>query len=145
MGKYANGARNPTNEGLVEWYALLEFCVLTFAITWGLVLVFFHFPFHFLLRFGPLDFDKPLYRVYWHLCVYAPAISAFVVIARRHGFAAVRAYVRRLLQWKIGIKWYLIVLVGFPAFYAIDRAIFVALGGSSSPYPFHPWYLVIPH
>ncbi len=107
-------------------------------------MAFFLFPFHFLAFFGELGFGRPSFRLYWHLCVYAPAISAFAVIARRHGFAAVRAYVRRILHWKINVKWYLIVLLGFPAFHAIDRAIFVALGGNAPAYPFNPWYLVIP-
>jgi membrane protease YdiL (CAAX protease family) len=143
MNSSPNGIQNPANEGVSEQYALLEFFFLTFAITWGLILLFFRFRFHYLLRFGPLIFDQPFYRLYWHLCVYAPAISALVVITRRHGFAGLRAYIRRMLRWRIGIKWYLIVLVGFPAFYAIDRAIFVAVGGTAPAYPFDPWYLVI--
>ncbi len=144
MNNHLNGTHDLAECRVKEWYALVEFCVLTFAITWGLIFLFFRFRFHFFFRFGPLNFDKPFYRLYWHLCVYAPAISAFLVIARRRGFAAVLAYVRRVLRWKVSVKWYLIVLVGFPAFYAIDRMIFVALGGSTTAYPFHPWYLVFP-
>jgi membrane protease YdiL (CAAX protease family) len=143
MKKHPHGAQNPAIEGVSERYALLEFFALTFIITWGLVLIFFRYPFHFLLRFGPIFLDQPFYRLIWHLCVYAPAISAFIVITRRHGFAGLWSYFRRVLRWKIHIKWYLIVLVGFPIFYAIDKAIFVAVGGSASPYPVDPWYLVI--
>ncbi|RJP69004.1 MAG: CPBP family intramembrane metalloprotease [Candidatus Abyssobacteria bacterium SURF_17] len=139
----------PAVEGLreerkTERNALLEFFALTFLITWGMIFLFFRFPFPFLLRFGEPDVSKPFYRVYWHICVYAPAISAFFVIARRHGFAAVRAYARRVLHWRVGIKWYLLVLVGFPAFYAADRIVFAAVGGNAPAYPFDPWYAVIP-
>ena len=144
MRNHPNGVYSVADGRREERYALVQFFVLTFAITWGLVLLFFRFRFYFHFRFGPFDVDRPFYRLYWHLCVYAPALSAFAVIAGRHGFAAVRAYLRRVLEWKISGKWYLIVLLGFPAFYAIDRAIFVALGGSPAPYPFHPWYMVIP-
>lgn len=125
-------------------YALLEFFVLTYVITWGLIALFLVYRFYFFAYFGPMNLSRSFYRIYWHLCVYAPAISAFAVIARRQGFAGVRDYVRRVLRWRIGIKWYLIVLVAFPAFYALDRTIFAALGGSAPAYPAHPWYLVFP-
>lgn len=131
-------------EGGMRRYALLEFFILTFAITWGLILLFLPFRFYFILRFGPLDTNRMPYRLYWHLCVYAPAISAFAVVAKRGGFAGLRAYIRRALRWKISIKWYLVVLVGFPVFYSIDRLIFVAAGGNAPPYPFDPWYAVLP-
>lgn len=143
-GESLSVVQDPTDERVSERYALLEFFALAFLITWGLIFLFLRFPFPFLLRFGEPDVGKPFYRVYWHICVYAPAISAFFVIARRHGVAAVGAYARRALRWQVGARWYLLVLAGFPAFYAVDRIIFTVLGGNVPAYRFEPWYAVIP-
>jgi len=125
-------------------HPLIAFFVIAFGITWGIGGLFFAFSSQLIAFFGPLDLTRPFYRIVWHVAVYAPPISAFTVIALTKGADGIRAYLRRLLHWRVGIQWYLLVLVGVPALYACSRAIFFAVHGTGPAYPFDPWYLVIP-
>jgi len=125
-------------------HPLLAFFLITFAITWGLGSLIIIFSPQFTALFGELNLHKPFYRAYWHLAVYGPPISAFIVIASTNGLPGIRAYLRRLVHWRIGLRWYLIVIIGITALYACDRAIYAALGGAVPPYAFKPWYLVFP-
>lgn len=129
---------------LFQRHPLITFFGITFAITWGLGALMILFSSGFVTIFGELDMKKPFYKVYWHLAVYGPAISAFIVIALTHGGAGVKAYLRRFLNWRVGFRWYLFVLVGVPAVHILGRILFAIIGGTPPPYPFEPWYMVIP-
>ena len=125
-------------------HPLILFFIITFAITWGIGALIMIFPSQFQSAFGELDLNKPSYKVIWHLAVYGPAFSAFSVIAMFHGVAGIKAYLRRFLQWRAPIGWYLLVLVGIPAVHICGRIILGALGGNAPPYPHNPWFMVIP-
>jgi len=43
-----------------------------------------------------------------------PAPAAFALTALIDGRAGVRALLRRMVQWRVGIAWYLLVVVGYP-------------------------------
>ena len=45
---------------------------------------------------------------------FGPAVAAFVVTALTGGRPAVGQLLRRLVQWRVGIRWYLLVLIGIP-------------------------------
>jgi membrane protease YdiL (CAAX protease family) len=45
---------------------------------------------------------------------FGPAVAAFVVSALTGGRPAVGQLLRRMVQWRVGIRWYLLVLVGVP-------------------------------
>jgi membrane protease YdiL (CAAX protease family) len=42
------------------------------------------------------------------------ALPAFLVVAAMHGRAGVRDLARRSLRWRVGVRWYLIALLGVP-------------------------------
>ena len=125
-------------------HPLLAFFIIAFAITWGFGALFFLFSGQLISAFGEPDLGKPFYRAWFHLAVYGAPAAAFIVIAVTHGMAGIRAYLRRLLHWRAGILWYLLVVAGIPAIYATQRIIFTALGGTPPPYPHDPWYMVVP-
>lgn len=125
-------------------HPLPAFFIFSFAITWGLGALFFLFASRFEPLFGEPDLGKPFYKAWFHLAVYGPALSAFVVIAMTHGAGGVRAYARRLLHWRVSIQWYAGVVLGVPIIHICSRLIYTAVGGSAQPYPFDPWYMVIP-
>jgi len=102
------------------------------------------FPSQFQAAFGEMDLDKPSYKAIWHVAVYGPAISAFIVITLFHGVTGVKAYLRRFLHWRAGVGWYALVLVGIPAIHLCERLVFGMLGGNAPPYPHNPWFMVIP-
>jgi membrane protease YdiL (CAAX protease family) len=45
---------------------------------------------------------------------FGPAVAAFVVTASIGGGPAVRQLLRRMGQWRVGARWYLLILVGIP-------------------------------
>ena len=81
------------------------------------------------------------------LAVYGPVIAAAIVTWITGG--NVRRWVRQLVIWRIGGRWYLIVLVGFPiVFVGGSTAIYVALTGDTDGFapgvlPERMWIVLI--
>jgi uncharacterized protein len=57
---------------------------------------------------------------------FGPAVAAFVVTALTGGRPAVGQLLRRLVQWRVGLGWYLLVLLGVPLVELLGA--FVVLG-----------------
>jgi hypothetical protein len=80
--------------------------------------------------FGQLTGNHPLF----FLAVYAPAIAAFLVVARIGGLADLRGFLGRALLWRCGAAWYAFLIIGIPLIF---------IGGSAlrgnlltEPFPF---------
>jgi uncharacterized protein len=43
-----------------------------------------------------------------------PTLAAFIVTAATQGKAGMRQFLRRYVEWRVGVQWYLIVLLGYP-------------------------------
>jgi membrane protease YdiL (CAAX protease family) len=74
------------------------FFVLTFAIAWSIWL--------------PLGFLVPENPYLSLPGAWAPTISALILIGLTDGKVGVRNFLTRLLHWRVGLGWYLIVLFG---------------------------------
>jgi membrane protease YdiL (CAAX protease family) len=108
---------------LVRRYPVTVFFVLAYAITW-LVWV----P-RALVSAGYLDSELPLaIGDFW---TYAPAIAAVLSAALVGGRAGLRELGSRLIRWRVGVRWYVLVLVGPAAFWALVLGIVVAVGWSA--------------
>src|SRR4051812_42819390 len=59
-----------------------------------------------------LPLDLPISGALDHLV--GVALPAFLVMAALHGRAGVRDLARRGLRWRVGVRWYLIALLGLP-------------------------------
>jgi hypothetical protein len=116
--------------------SLYAFLGLTFAITWGIGALLILFPDRLTELFGAMSTRNPLFV----LAVWAPAISALVITASTEGVAGLRRLVRGVVHWRVGLWWYLFVLLWIPVL-GVGAAF---LGGA----PFVPgvdhWYLIIP-
>jgi membrane protease YdiL (CAAX protease family) len=124
---------------------LLPFFVLTFAITWGIGAAILAFSEPLAARFGEMDLRAPFWKLLYHLMAYGPAISAFVMIAAIRGRSGIRAFARRLLEWRVGIRWYALVLLVYPALRLGARALANAVGSEDAPlFALDPWYAVAP-
>jgi membrane protease YdiL (CAAX protease family) len=80
--------------------------------------------------FGQINGNHPLFFV----AVYAPAIAAFIIVARYGGLKGLRRYLGRLLLWRCGPAWYAFLIIGVPLIF---------IGGSAlkgnlftDPFPF---------
>jgi membrane protease YdiL (CAAX protease family) len=84
-------------------FPLAAYFVLAYALSW-LILV----P----AGLGLLP-DSSAAVLVW-LPPFGPAVAAFIVTALIGGRPAVGQLLRRLVQWRVGIRWYLLVLIGIP-------------------------------
>ena len=75
------------------------------------------------------------------LVVYAPGIVAIVLVVRHYGIRGLGRFFRRLTLWRMSATWWLLLLVGMPAVFYAGAAIKGTLG---DPFPFTPWYSVLP-
>jgi hypothetical protein len=98
---------------LIRRYPLIAYFVIAYAGTWlvwalfvlsrdGSGLLPFQSPSSFMVLIGIGTFS-------------GPAASAFVVTAVVEGAAGVVRLLRRIVQWRTGLGWYLFVFFGLPA------------------------------
>lgn len=97
---------------------IFPFLALTFAIAWGILGAYMFLPDGMAAAFGPLSGSHPLF----YLAVYAPAISALLLIARRRGVAGVSDCLSRLRLWRASYGWYGLLLVVMPAVFYLGAA-----------------------
>jgi uncharacterized protein len=76
---------------LIKRHALVTFFALAYALSWSISL----FEAHAILPFGPL-------------------LAALLVLPFVDGWAGVKDFLRRIVQWRVSPRWYLLVL-GLPA------------------------------
>ncbi len=90
---------------------LITFFVVVFTITWGIgaftllrpALVKTFFP-------GPA-LTNPLF----YAAVYAPTVTSLVLTILLDGAVGLKRLLGRLIPWRAGAQWYVIVLAGYPA------------------------------
>ena len=97
---------------------LIQFLVLTFAITWGLAAV--------------LIFVTNSTLVFL-VAVWAPGYVGIFLVGRQYGRKGLRSFFRRFTLWRMPLVWWLYLLVGFPAMIYLGAAI---KGTLSYPFPF---------
>jgi hypothetical protein len=94
---------------------LAAFFALAFAISWGVpglgLLAVRAFP--------SLPFSLEMYSPLYYAGVWGPALAAFLVMGRRFGSAGALAHARRILDWRLGWRWWLFALLGIPALYLV--------------------------
>ena len=69
--------QSPHRRYQIPFCSLTPFMLITFGLAWGVLGLFIFFPEQMIGMFGKLTGQHPLF----FLCVYAPAIAAFVVVA----------------------------------------------------------------
>src|SRR5690606_8206862 len=87
--------------------------------------------------FGEMGYTNPVFI----FMVYSPAIVGIAMVWRSYGLRGLGSFFRRFTLWRMAAKWWLVLLVGIPAVYYAGAAI---SGGLSEPFPFAPWYRVLP-
>jgi len=114
----------------VSFESLVPFIVITFVIAWGILALFIFLPEEMSRRFGQLSGTHPLF----FLAVWAPAISAFTIVALKTGAGGLRRFLARILLWRAGIRWYLFLIIGVPVIFYLGSA----LNGNLFSEPFPP-------
>jgi uncharacterized protein len=95
------------------------FFALTFAIAWGGMGLTFLFQEAVEAALGPMGASHPLFI----LAVWAPAISAILLVLFHGGLPGLRRFLSRLFLWRAPVGWYLLMLVGLPAISFLGAAL----------------------
>ncbi len=106
----------------IRRYPLATFLLLAFGLTW-LVWV----P-RAMASQGLLATDLPI--VVGQAWSWGPAVAALLAAAITGGRAAVRELGARLVRWRVGWPWYVVVLIGPAAFSVAVAGVYAALGGT---------------
>src|SRR5215212_753410 len=92
----------------IKRHALVTFFALAYALSWSIWL----FEAHSILPFGPL-------------------LAALLVLPFVGGWAGVKDFLSRIVQWRVGSRWYLLVL-GLPvAVVAVAVGLNILLGATA--------------
>src|SRR5262249_14196935 len=102
------------DSAIVAWvkkHPLPAYFIWAFGATW-----LFAWPIAFSQR-GLRLFSLPdgvLFALFLLATYVGPAPAAFIVTGIIDGKAGVKQLLRRMVQWRVGIRWYLIVILGYP-------------------------------
>jgi hypothetical protein len=114
----------------VQFSSFTPFLLISFGIAWGILGLYILLPDLMGTVFGQLTGNHPLF----FLAVYAPAIAAFILVARNGGFGGLRRFLGRALLWRCSGAWYAFLIIGLPLIF---------IGGSAlrgdlltEPFPF---------
>src|SRR5829696_8672673 len=102
--------------GLIRRYALISFFVLAYALSWWPSILY------------ALDLlPQPIVG-------FGPFLAAIVVLAITQGKTGVVGLVRRMVRWRVGLRWYAVALL-LPVAISLTAAVFnVLLGRHPSSY-----------
>lgn len=116
---------------------LIPFLALTFGLTWGIAAIFILFTDQLVAIFGEMSIGNPLFI----LAVYSPGFAGAFLVWRHYGLKGLGSFFRRLTLWRVSRWWWLFVILGIPAIMYVGAAV---KGTISDPFPFSPWYQVLP-
>jgi uncharacterized protein len=113
------------------------FLALSFGLTWGIATLLILFPAQLEAIFGEVSTTHPLYI----LAVYGPAFAGVFLVWWYYGINGLGSFFRRLTLWRMSVPWWLFLLIGIPLLAYLAAAM---LGTITNPFPFSPWYGVLP-
>jgi membrane protease YdiL (CAAX protease family) len=102
---------------LIARYPVASFLIMLFAVN---IAVALPDP---LTRRDLLPFDQAVMD--WLLHIFGLALPAFLVTAAVSGREGVRDLASRSLRWRVGIRWYVIALLGLPVLTLLTAQIFL--------------------
>ena len=97
---------------LMRQHPLLFYFVLAYGLSWAYVLLVF-----VVLR---IPFE---WFTFLPLILVGPTMVGFLMTAVTQGRAGIVQLLRRFVLWRVGIRWYLFVLLGFPALLVLPALI----------------------
>src|SRR5215213_7825800 len=96
----------------IKRYPLLSYFALTFAISWGVVLI--------AVGLGPGGFSATPQQLQMAVpyavpaMVLGPGVAGILLTGLLHGRAGLREFASRLLKWRVGARWYAVALLAAP-------------------------------
>ena len=121
---------HPQQRELIPIASLVPFLIISFGLAWGILALFIFLP-EFSARFlGNLTGQHPLF----YLCVYAPAIAAFIIVGWYGKLEGIKRFLARVLLWRCSPSWYLFLIIVIPLVFYLGAAIKGTLLGNLFPF-----------
>lgn len=106
-------------EAIARRHPVASYVVLTFATSWGGVLLVTGGPGGMQ---GPLPEDDPVFPLAVLAMIAGPAVSALVLTALIDGRSGLLEFRSRLLDWRAGPGWYIVALLAAPGLVMVAHA-----------------------
>jgi len=135
LGRHDQARTVAGSFGFIRRYPIAALLILTFGLTW-----LFEIP-RVLDARGELPFSFPFWGVL--LMGWMPGVAAIIVAAATGGRSAVRKLFARLLIWRVGWRWYLLVIGGTAAIWLSAVVLNPLFGGSGLQIPGFSFDLLI--
>jgi membrane protease YdiL (CAAX protease family) len=111
----ADAAKRPgtSHEGLVARHPLVFFFIIAYAGSWLLALPYVRFA----DGVGLLPFSWPIpFAVAAAIVPFAgPFLAGFIMAGVTEGRVGIAWWLRKIVLWRVGLRWYLFAIVGIPA------------------------------
>jgi len=104
-----------TARNWAQRHPLAGFFIFAFTGTWLLFL-----PVLLARGFGLFPMEEPFISLFLMLGVFiGPLAASLLMTGVTEGRAGLKAFLRRFMQFRVGLKWYLLVIVGYPVVYLV--------------------------
>lgn len=120
--------RSRSDSGPLARYPLISFFVIAFVLAW-LIEVPLALSANGILPKLPLL----AYAIAIAVATFAPTAAAFIVTGLTEGKVGVVRLLRRYVQWRVGIQWYLFVLIGIPIIVLLGAVVVPGAATSFNP------------
>lgn len=106
---------------VIKKYPLVSFFLLAIGLTWIFMII------DALGSHGIIPFRLPLPLMI--VMGYMPTLAALLITAETKGRAGVSALLRKLLIWRVGLRWYGFAIFGLPVIYIVAVLIYNQFSG----------------
>jgi membrane protease YdiL (CAAX protease family) len=116
---------NPES-ALTRWikaHELVAYLILTFILTFG----------------GWVAAVLTGFTTAFDIGLWGPALAAVLLTARTRGMPGLKDLLRRLLHWRVPARWYLVILIGWPAVMILAALVHAGLTGQALTFQWGNW------
>lgn len=100
-----------TIKTFIQKHLVLTYFALTFAISWGSVLLIIGGPGQIP---GTSEQTTMLFPIVFVAMLIGPSLSGILLTGLVHGRTGLRKFLSRLLRWRVGARWYAVALLTVP-------------------------------
>ncbi|WP_240645702.1 type II CAAX prenyl endopeptidase Rce1 family protein [Georgenia sp. SYP-B2076] len=117
--------------------SLGTYFLATFGLSWGAGMFYVFFQEQVDAVLWPMAYTNPVFI----FMVYSPCMVGVFMVTRHYGLRGLGPFFRRFVLWRMSQAWWVLLVVGMPAVFYAGAAV---NGILTDPFPFTPWYTVLP-
>jgi hypothetical protein len=121
----------------MSFRTLVPFFAFAFGLAWGILALLILFTAQIESIFGEVSYTNPLFI----LAVWSPGLVGALLVWRHYGLKGLLSFFRRVTLWRMPLAWWAFLVIGIAAVKYLGAAI---SGTITDPFPFSPWYEVLP-